>query len=563
MAATLPGIKTALESSRTSLVASQDAFGRGDTELARRALEHGRQASARANGRSHALPWDVLAHVPVVGRSVREVQAVTRAVAVTTDRVLPQLLDLELGTSTAGRLDATPLRRAQGPLRTAVTELSVVRHDLRAAPSGHVAQVVAARLELDDALTRLARTLHEAQVASVVVPQLLQGDQRFLLAVQNNAEQRATGGLLGAYGVLRVHDGRITLERIGPNQALRDPDAPALDLGAEFTLRYGRFQAARTWRSANLTPDTPTAGSLLAALWRGQSQQRVDGVVLVDPVALARLLAVTGPVRLPDGTRLTADNAVQVLLVDAYARFPRARDAARNTYLQGAARAVLARFTASPATASWARAVSGAVASGHLQLWSSHPEIQQALVTSRAAGALRADGPYLHVVTQDVGGSKLGTYLRRSVSYEGQSTGEAVDLGEGPLDEEQATVSVALTNAAPLRLPEYVTLRPDDPRAPVGQAKTWLSVYLGKGATLLGATLDGRPVALESSTEQGLAVFSAFVTTDRGTTSRLVLHIRQPSRPGQPLLWRQQPLLRADALVVRRGGAPLDRYYEP
>ncbi len=563
VAVSLPGVRSALTSSRSALVVTQDALRRGDPATAAQALDRGRAAAARADRRTHQLPWRVVAHLPVVGDSVRELQAVTRATSVTTDQVLPPLVRLRLTSGTRGRLDATPLEQAQPLLTRAVGELAGVRRDLRDAPSGGVREVVRARLELDDALTRLDRSLGEAEVASIVVPKLLAGDQRFLLAVQNPAEQRATGGLIGAYGVLRVQGGRMALERIGPNQDLVDPDRAPVALGPEFGTRYGRFQADRTWRSANLTPDTPTVGRLLAALWRGQTGQVVDGVVLVDPVALSRLLAVTGPVRLADGTLLTADNAVQVLLVDAYARFPRSQDAVRNTYLAQAARLSIARFLAAPPGTSWGHALAQAVASGHLQVWSSHSDVQAVLARSRAGGAVVAPGPYLSVVTQDVGGSKLGTYLHRTVRYEGASTGEAVDLGHGPVDEEQATITVELRNDAPRTLPSYVTLRPDDPAAPVGQLKSWVSVYLGAGATVLGAQLDGQPVPVQTTTEKGLAVLSLFVTTDRGATSRLVLSVRQPAFPGQPLLWRQQPAFRDDVLVVRRQGAPLDRYYEP
>lgn len=561
VALSLPGVKQDLEAARAGLEAAQDDLARGDAAQARASLARARTSAAAADDASHAPAWDVLRAVPVVGRTVGEVRAVTEALAVTTERVLPPLVALDLGGPRAGRVDVAPLRAAQAPLTDATRRLTDVRRALRSAPTGGVRQVVDARVELDDALTRLARSLHEARTASLVVPELLRGDQEFLLVVQNTAEARATGGLVGAYGVLSVRDGRVRLTRIGANQELRDPAAAPLAMTPEFQQRYGRFQADRTWRSANLTADTPTAGRLLAGLWRAQTGRRVDGVVLVDPVALARVLQVTGPVVLPDGSRLTAENAVRLLLVDVYARFPRAADAARNTYLQQAARVVLDRFLAAPASPAWGRAVADAAATGHLQLWSARPPVQELLAESTAGGALRAAGPYLHVVTQDAGGSKLGPYLQRTVKYAGRPTGEAVDLGDGPVAEEQATVTVELANQAPPALPEYVTLRPDDPRAPRGQAKTWVSVYLGRGATLLGATLDGRPVALESSTEQGLAVFSAFVTTDRGATSRLLLLVRQPARRGEALLWRQQPLLRDDVLVVRRDGAPVDRYY--
>ena len=47
---------------------------------------------------------------------------------------------------------------------------------------------------------------------------------------------------------------------------------------------------------------------------------------------------------------------------------------------------------------------------------------------------------------------------------------------------------------------------PDDPDAPRGQSNTYLSVYLGARSTLLGATLDGRPIgSLRLSSGDGRA----------------------------------------------------------
>ena len=151
--------------------------------------------------------------------------------------------------------------------------------------------------------------------------------------------------------------------------------------------------------------------------------------------------------------------------------------------------------------------------------------------------------------------------MRRAVRYTARSTGVATDLGNGPEPEEDAEISVVLTNTAPASLPPYVTARPDDPRAPVGQGKFWLSVLLGARGTLLSATLDGRPVPIETGTERGLTVLSTFLTVDRGQSRTLLLHVRQPSRPGAPLVYRQQPLLRPDDLQVRRKDGPLEELY--
>lgn len=562
LVATLPRVRADLDDSRSSVVTAEDDLARGDIDGAREHVRGAARSAGHADGRTHDLLWRLMGHVPVVRNPVHELQAMSSALHTTTGAVLPPLLDMTDQPAWTGRVDVARFGRLQGPLQAAALRLEAARHQLREAPHSGVTTLGTGRQQLDNALTRLAGTLGEAKVVAVVVPQLMTGDKRFLLAVQNNAEPRATGGLLGAYGLLRVRDGAFSLLRVGPNNDLNDSARPAVELGQEYQDRYGRFEATSSWRSANLTPDAPTTARIWTSLWLQQFHERLDGVLLVDPVALADLLRATGAVTLQDRTRLTAENAVRVLLIDAYRRFPTTRDAERNDYLAEAARRVVQRL-ARPGlrTSGVLQQVGRAAASGHLQVVASSPDVEASLSQARFGGALQADGPYLSVVTQDVGGSKLGSYLERAVEYTASPTGEATDLGRAPELEEEGDVAVTLTNTAPGGLPSYVTARADDPLAPRGQAKYWVSVYLGADATLLGATLDGRSLAMTTGSEKGLAVFSTFLTLDRGAARVLRLHVRQPARPGQPLIYRQQPLLRDDALEVRRQGAPLELLY--
>jgi hypothetical protein len=281
----------------------------------------------------------------------------------------------------------------------------------------------------------------------------------------------------------------------------------------------------------------------------------VDGVLLMDPVALADLLRATGPVRLSDGTSVSGDNAVRLLESEVYQRFPNAQSD-RYAFLAETARQAFAALSGrsldGPALI---RQFARSVSSGHLQLWAADPQVQADLLRSKVSGRLVASGPFLSVVTNDAGGSKLDYYQHRTVTYTAKSTGVAVDLGNRPELEEEAVLTVRLDNRAPRGLPAYVLARPDDPKAPPGQSHTWVSVYLGARGTLLEATLDGKPVQLESDTEQGLSVFSAFVKINAGGSATLRLRVRQPATPDQPLLYRQQPLVRDDDVTVRREGS--------
>jgi hypothetical protein len=532
----LPGLRADLTTVRTGLSTAEQALRGGDATTARGAVDRAARSATSARHTTDGRLWSLAGRLPGVGRPFRELAAVSEAAELTTSGVAQPLVRLEITPKAwTGRLDSAPLRRAQAPLRQARTSLDQARRVLAAAPTSSIGAIDRPRAQLDRALRNLAATVRETSVAADVLPDLVgtNGTRRYFLGIQNTAEPRATGGLIGSYGIVRADRGRFTQEHVGSDNELTDPPRPVVSLGPEYDDRYARFGAAGSWRSANLSPDVPTVGRILTALWKDRTGQRLDGVILVDATALAHLLNATGPVRLADGTRLTSRNAVDVLLRDAYRRFPRSQDAQRNDYLQQVAKLVFAKLQAPGLSPSkllreGARAVGG----GHLQVWSTDNAVEARLRDSAAGGALPRTSPYLRVVPQDAGGSKLGYYLRTKVEYDARRRGEAVDLGAGPEVEEEGFVRITLTNTAPRSgLPEYVTLRADAPDGkprPVGQIKLWLSVYLGRRATVLGVTRDGHDEPLQTQTEQGHTVGSTFLSLDPGASTTLVLRVRQP-----------------------------------
>jgi hypothetical protein len=169
------------------------------------------------------------------------------------------------------------------------------------------------------------------------------------------------------------------------------------------------------------------------------------------------------------------------------------------------------------------------------------------LATTRIAGRLpRGAGHYLKVVTQNLAGNKLDYYVRRSIHY-----AEGKPVASGAIE---GTLTVKLNNTAPISgLPRYVRTRSDHPAGnhhPDGQDRLWVSVYLGKGAGLLAASVDGARRLMTSETEQGLSVFSTFVDVDPQGQVTLSLKVRQVGVASQPLTYSAQPLASVDALKL-------------
>ena len=141
--------------------------------------------------------------------------------------------------------------------------------------------------------------------------------------MQNNAEARATGGFIGSYALLTAHDGKLS---VGPvfrtstwNDAMRAVVDPTLTAPVDYLLRYAQFQPATNLQNVNLSPDFPTVGGALISLAPQAGVGHVDGVFSVDPVGLAALLRLTGPVNVEAGPRTsTPTTSCSVTLRDAY-----------------------------------------------------------------------------------------------------------------------------------------------------------------------------------------------------------------------------------------------------
>jgi hypothetical protein len=490
--------------------------------------------------------WRLAAEVPVTGRSFRVARDATIVVGQLVDGAMPPLVAsgealrarplLSSGTVDLQLLDTVALHLTEADAAVAAAQERTKRMPERLLP----APVADARARLGEGVDRLATALGAGRQAFELAPAALGAKEprRYFLAVQNNAEVRGTGGLVGAYAVLRADDGRLSLDRVGTNLDFRTAEAPVVDLGPEFSARYDAEFARSYWSAAVLTPDWPSASAIMAALWREQGGGEVDGVLGVDPVAMADLLGVTGPAQV--GARIIgADNVVDFVMRDEYAEFSD-DSPERKQVLSQLAAALYAQVAEggydAPAMLS---AVAGAAGSGHLQLWFARPQEQVALKDHRVAGALPGrPGDYLQVVSNNAAGNKADYYVRRRVSY--------VRTGEG-----QADVTVELSNTVePSAVPPIVIGRLDDPPFEVepGQTRQLLSIYVGVGELVERVLVDCVEASADIGTERGHGVATVLVEI---RPSRPTVVVAEVTDAGGSVAYRQQPLVVDDELDLR------------
>ncbi|MEV0570093.1 DUF4012 domain-containing protein [Dactylosporangium sp. NPDC050588] len=511
-----------LQRAATLVGSLETALRAGDLAAARRTTADLRRQTAEARSDTSGLTWGMGRSAPMAGDDLTAVAAVARIVDDLATRVLPPMLDVAGGlqSTLAGRDGLAAVTGAAPRLAAADSLVRAAQARLAALDRGGLdGRVRAAVQRLDDALRRVAPLLAPAARAAKLLPAMLgaAAPRTYLVLFQNLAEVRATGGMPGAFVVLRVDKGAITIARQGAAATdIREFAAPVLPLDADqedlHTDRLGRFPA-----DVNLTPDFPTAAALYREMYRLRSGQTVDGVLATDPVALAYLLQATGPVDVAGGPPLTAPTAVRRLLSEVYLTI--ADQKSQDAFFADAAKAVFDKLTGALAdTSKLVPALRKAADERRLLAWSAHPEEQAEIAATGFAGTLPADDgarPTVGVFLNDGTGAKLGYYLTREAEL---SAGECLEDGSRHL-----RLTVKLGSTAPAS---------GLPRSVLGlglagdyTVRTNVMVYMPTGGAPVDATQDGAPVDYGSGFELGRTVAVFTVDLKPGQSSTLALNL--------------------------------------
>ncbi|MFF5230797.1 DUF4012 domain-containing protein [Dactylosporangium sp. NPDC000521] len=506
-----------------SLVGSlETALRAGDLAAARRTTADLRRQTAAARSDTSGLTWGVGRSAPMAGDDLTAVAAVARIVDDLATRVLPPMLDAAGGlqSTLAGRDGLAAVTGAAPRLAAADSLVRAAQARLAALDRGGLdGRVRAAVDRLDEALRRVAPLLAPVARAARLLPAMLgaTAPRTYLVLFQNLAEVRATGGMPGAFVVLQVDKGAISIVQQGAAATdIREFATPVLPLDEDqenlHTDRLGRFPA-----DVNLTPDFPTAAALYREMYRLRSGRTVDGVLATDPVALAYLLQATGPVDVAVGPPLTAPTAVRRLLSEVYLTI--ADTKSQDAFFAGAAKAVFDKLTgALTAPEKLVPALRKAADERRLLAWSAHPEEQAEIAATVFAGTLPADDgarPTVGVFLNDGTGAKLGYYLTREAEL---SAGECLEDGSRHL-----RLTVKLGSTAPAS---------GLPRSVLGlglagdyTVRTNVMVYLPTGGAPVDATQDGAPVDYGSGFELGRTVAVFTVDLKPGQSSTLALNL--------------------------------------
>lgn len=449
---------------------------RDDARAAERELDAARAAPDAATALAHlrnaqdyfaSVRSDVtapgprlVAALPAVGRTVTAVQRGAEAGEAVSGALTEVIASVQYQSVVreGGAIDAEAARVLEAALRAAADDVAGPVRALSEIETGLVPGAVADRVRAAEAqLDGLPQDLRRGAAAVAGLRALTGGggSRGVLLAVQNNAELRATGGLVSVFAELTAHDGRIEIGPFRDVEDVADPPAEAerVPAPADYRALWGPYLADSTlWKNTNMAPDVPTSSAVLAEVAGASLGAEPDVVVWLDVRALAAVLAGTSGTTLEDGTEIDGDNAVDVLLSGSYSGVD--DQDARRAQLREVADAVADRLLGTPPDLTrLAPELAAATAGRHLAVWAARPEEQATWRAAGLAAPVEADGGDLSSMAVhnlgggDRDGNKLDYYARRSVD---------VDVVVG-LQEARVVQRMELRNEAPASgLPPYV-----------------------------------------------------------------------------------------------------------
>jgi hypothetical protein len=423
----------------------------------------------------------------------------------------------------SGRIDLDQVAMLTAPVGDASRELQASADRLQAVDRSWLLPPLASKARsFEEHVVTAADDAATAHEVLSLLPDLLgaTGDRHYFVAFLNPAEARGLGGFMGNYGELEAVDGRMRMIRSGKIADIEPAvkGVRTLDGPREFLERYGRFDPADYLRDASVSPHLPYVADVISQLYPQAGGHRVDGVVTMDPYALAALLELTGPIRVPGYDRvLTSDNLPGIALRQQYLDFSGRNDERKDLLVDLTDLAFDRLLNGDlPSPGRLIDVLGPMVRERRLMLWSKDRGEERLFEHMGADGRMpvAAGADAFLLAHQNFGNNKIDAYLQRSVDYRA-----TVDQATGAV---RATAAITLRNNAPAAgLPQYVI--GNRRAAPDGTNLMNLTVYSALG--LRSATLDGTGVSMGGSPEAGLNAYDLPVIIPPGGTARLVLHL--------------------------------------
>ena len=366
--------------------------------------------------------------------------------------------------------------------------------------------------------------------------------KKYLIAFQNSAEARGTGGILGAFAIVKFDRGKLSVERTGSNAILKSLETLPIPMPSDFKRIYGDDPAI--WQNSNISPHFPYGAKIWMALWEKQFGEKLDGVIAVDPSTLSYILKSTRPITLKSGEVITSENLVSETLQKAYKRYE-FDNLARKDFLVRIINATASRLVSGQySKLRLAQGLKRGIDENRILVFSSDTRVESLLEDTSIGGALSTSkNNEFRAVIINTDASKLDYYLSRKTQVKSLSCSE-----NGEVRVELLVKNILTTG---IGLPSYVLTRADKTKPPglvSGQHRFLAFVYGPPNSSLISArrsTTFGSAGRLGEERDRPVLVVDIDLSPQQSEKVTAVF-----SRGTGPITYHSQPLVIAEKVAI-------------
>ncbi len=281
-----------------------------------------------------------------------------------------------------------------------------------------------ARPEIEDLKIKLPILASALKSFNKDLPVLLEvlghkRSQKYLLLFQNNQEMRATGGFIGSYGIVDIEKGEIKnifVEGIfNIDGQLNEKIVPPRPIQ--------KISAAWSMHDANWFADFPTSARKVAGFYEKTGGPTVDGVIALTPNVTQKLLAITGPIAMPEyGVTISADNFISETQKQVEELYDKELNRPKKFLADLTPKIIEKIHKDSSDGDQWIKLIDiieESFQEKHLLLYSRDEEIEKAIVRRGWGGEIKnTSGDYLSVVNSNINGYKTDGVVEEKIIHE-------------------------------------------------------------------------------------------------------------------------------------------------
>lgn len=495
--------------------------------------------------------WTAASFIPVYGSDINAARTMIDALSDVSSNALVPMAD-NLSQATPGKLfqdgmiNVSALQAVADSLSDSSKVFKSANEKIQGIGDTHISQVTELVDKAKDGFATLSGAVDAAEKVAPVLPQMLGANgqtRNYLVYAMNNVEIRACGGFGGSQGLISVTDGQMSIGEFVPRIGLSEDEAVE-SVDEEDEALFGNH--SNLYNSGNTySPDWPRNSQRVAALWKSQYGQDVDGVVGIDPVFLQYLLGLVGNVSLPDGTVVDGTNAAKVLMHDVYWNYPVEESDGIFAAVASAAFDKILGGIGDVDVTKLVGAFERGAEEGRLIAWMRNDDEQNAIKETGIDASLpdpddpSAD-PVAGVYFNNLSFSKLDWYLNADTQI-----GQGVKNGDGTCS---YRITVTLTNIMTQeeagKLPDYVAASAPD--AARDDERLNVSLFAPTGGNISDLTVEGTQFGLGAATWHGIPFYSGTVDLHAGETTTITYTLTTSAEAGdKPLTLRQTPTCQA------------------